>query len=301
MEVKQEKFTYKKFQKLYPNDKACLDSIFQARYGHETVCDECKKPFKYYNAFETKYYECAWCARKISPLAGTILHKSSTSLRTWFFAIFLFTHSRNGVSAKELQRLTGVTYKTAWRMCFLIRKLFDENNTILTGTVEMDEAYMGGKEINKHASKRIKDTQGNSTKTKKPIIGALDREGKVIVKVVSNLKSQVVRPFLREHIDMDANLITDTHSNYKKLRETGYKNHEMINKSKKEFARGEVHTNTIEGFWSQLKRSINGTYHCVSPKHLQSYVNEFSFRYNHRKQSYPLFYDALQKVVRLVE
>lgn len=229
MKTKQEKFTYQEFLRLYGNDQTCLKKLFQLRYGSKETCEACSKPFKYYLANKTKYYECAWCAHKLSPTANTIFHKSSTSLKTWFLAIFLFSHSKNGVSAKELQRLTGVTYKTAWRICHHIRKLFDENKTTLKGIVEVDETYMGGAEVK-----------------------------------------------------------TDTYKSYQSLNKLGYQ-HETVNHGAGKFKEGNAHTNTIEGFWSQLKRSIRGTYHQVSPKYLQTYVDEFAYRYNHRQDYSALF------------
>jgi hypothetical protein len=299
MEIIQEKFTYKQFLKLYPTDKVCLNHIFNMRYGQTEKCLQCEKPFKYYLAKSTKYYACAWCAHKISPTADTIFHKSSTSLKTWFLAIFLFTHSKNGVSAKEFQRLSGVTYKTAWRICKQIRILFDEDNTPLKGIVEMDETYMGGKESNKHPSKRIKNTQGRSLKSKTPVIAAAERPGKIVVKVVTDTTSSTIQPFVREHVNIAAELKTDTYKSYQSLSKLGY-NHETVNHGLGFFKQGNAHTNTIEGFWSQLKRSIRGTYHHVSPKYLQKYVDEFAYRYNHRQDYSALFPRLIVKAAKPV-
>ena len=152
--MKKEKFTIKQFNKKYLNDDACLDEVFANRYGHLENCPECKNSFSYHRVSDRKCYACAWCSFQIHPLANTIFHKSSTSLKNWFHAIFLFSVSKNGVSAMELQRQIGVTYKCAYRMGQQIRKLFDEDIEKLQNTVEVDETYYGGKEANKHASKK---------------------------------------------------------------------------------------------------------------------------------------------------
>jgi len=145
--MKKEKFTIKQFNEMYPDDSACLQQIFDNRYGNVNECPHCNKTTKFYRTAEgRKCYSCEWCGYQIHPLAGTIFHKSSTSLKSWFYAMFLFSCSKNGVSGKELERQLGVTYKTGWRMAKQIRMLFDEGIDLLTGVVEIDETYVGGKE-----------------------------------------------------------------------------------------------------------------------------------------------------------
>lgn len=296
--MKPEKFTINQFHASYPDDDACIEQIFINRYGNLKECPECHKPFSYYKVTDRKCYSCAFCAHQIHPLADTIFHKSSTSLKNWFFAIFLFSTSRNGVSAKELERHLGVTYKCAWRIAKQIRKLFDENINPLSNIVEIDETYIGGKEKNKHQSKKTENAQGRSLKTKTPIMGAVERKGKLVAKVVIDTKSSTVGPFLRDYVSIDAGVKTDEYLSYNGLEEMGY-NHNRINHSQKVYVDGDTHTNTIEGFWSLLKRSVDGTYHFVSPKYLQEYANEFSFRYNRRYSKAPMFNELISKVERL--
>ena len=282
------KFTIKQFNKQFSNDDSCLDFLFHKKYGKSPDCHKCKKKNSFYRVSTRKCYTCSWCGYQISPTSHTIFHKSSTSLKDWFFAIYLFSVSKNGVSGKELQRQLGVTYKCAWRIAKQFRKLFDEANDLLNNTVEVDETYVGGK---------AKGKRGRGADKKTSVVGLVERKGSVIAMVTKNTKSSTVMPLINKNIQKDSLVMTDEYRSYNKIYKNGY-SHQTVNHGKKEYVKGLAHTNTIEGFWSQLKRSINGTYHAVSPKYLQQYVNEFSYRYNLRKSEYPIFYSMLDDLRR---
>ena len=258
--MKKEKLTKKDFDKLFPSDDVCLAKIFELRYGSTETCHKCNKPFKYHKLKGLKLYSCQFCGHNIAPTADTIYHKSSTPLTDWFYAMYLFSVSKNGVSAKELERQLGVTYKTAWRIANRIRLLLADNNqSQLSEIVEIDETYVGGARHGK---------RGRGAEAKTPVIGVVERKGEVRAKVVTNTKSSTIKPFVKENIAIDTQVMSDEYSPYKSLSKMGY-SHDTVNHGSKEYARGLVHTNTIEGFWSQLKNCVNGTYRQVSPKYLQ--------------------------------
>lgn len=193
----------------------------------------------------------------------------------WFYAIYLFSQSKNGVAAKELERQLGVTYKTAWRMAKAIRGLMKEGDIKLSGVVEADEAYIGGRRPRR---------SGSYFKDKAPIVGVVQRGGQLRGKVISRRDEYEIIPFLQKYIRKGSILVTDDAAIYNVVR--GYKK-QTINHSQKQYVLGDVYTNTIENFWGQLKRSLHGTHHSVSKKHLQSYVDEFVYRYNRKNVPQP--------------
>lgn len=271
------RYTIKQFNERFPDDTACLDYMFEQAYGSLVACSKCgvADP-SYYRVKNRKCYECKDCGNQIHPLANTIFHKSSTSLRDWFYVIYLFSVAKNGVSAKEVERHLGVTYKCAWRIAKQVRMLMFQGNNPLSGIVEADETYIGGR-------KRGKDI---TFQDKEIVFGMVERQGNVKAAHVRSAGARVLLPKLRESVAYGTTVYSDQAMVYRTLKKIGYL-HDSINHSAGEYGRGVVHTNTIEGFWGQLKRSIDGTYHCVSPKYLQSYVNEFVYRYNHRQN--PVF------------
>lgn len=276
------------FNKQFRDNKACLEWLFRERYG-KPKCPKCGKINRYHRQGESSHFICACGAHQLSPKKDTIFEKSDTDLFKWFFALYLFSVSKNGVSAKELQRQLKVTYKCAWRIGAQIRKLFAEYNLALSGEVEADETYIGG---------RRRGKRGRGADGKTVVFGTVQRKGKIKAVVVGNVKAKTLLPIIQGNVQRGARLITDEMPSYRRVKSLGYM-HGSVRHAMKEYVRGTLHTNNIEGFWSQLKRSINGTYHAVSPKHLQSYVDEFSYRYN-RRQSEQIFDTLMARAGRLI-
>lgn len=283
------RYTKRQFEAEYPDDDACLQAVFDNRFGDLVYCPACAAETKFYRVKKRQCYACKWCGYQLHPLADTIFRKTTTPLKDWFYAVYLFSVSKNGVSAKELERHLGVTYKTAWRMCKQIRLLMTQEAEKLTGVVEIDETYIGGRRSLKH-----------KYNNKQIVFGMVERNGSVKAQQVISNGARVLLPKIDEGIHKDATIHSDEYGGYKKLSKMGY-SHTTVTHSRLEYVRGTAHTNTIEGFWGQLKRSIDGTYHSVSPKYLQSYVNEFVFRYNLRGVAVcPVLLELAAKPARLI-
>jgi transposase-like protein len=281
-----QKFTVKDFQKAFPNDDACLDWLRNFLYPETIKCEGCGKDAHYYRITTRKVFGCEWCGYQISPTANTIFHKSRTPLTLWFYVIYLMAQTRGGISAKQIQRETGVTYKTAWRMCNQIRGMLFEDHTHFSGEVEIDESYFGGK----HSGKR-----GRGSENKTPVVGMVERGGKLKVNKVIDVKGKTILPLVDKNIEKGAQIYTDEFRVYEALPAMGYK-HEAVPHSEKVYVMGNVHTNTLEGFWSLVKNGIRGVYHSVSATYLQDYLNEYAFRYNNRDEVTPMFFLFLCRV-----
>lgn len=273
------KFTINDFMKRFPDDDACLDHLMKVRYGMDLDCPKCGKHSKFHRLRKLPAYECQWCGHHIHPMAGTPFAKTRTPLQKWFYAMYLFTTTRNGVSAKELQRQLGVTYKCAWRIGHEIRKYMayvDGDGPLGgMGVVEADKTYIGGKDRRGHEDKTI-------------VLGMVERNGEVVTRVVDSKSANDVLPHVTDVVRPGTRIATDESKTFKPLRSEGYR-HGVVNHAKKQWAVGEVHTNTIEGFWAWLKRGIHGTHVHVSPQHLPKYLGEFEFRFNLRKSPHLMF------------
>ena len=258
------------------------------------MCHKCEKPRKHYRVRGRTAYACETCGNHIFPLAGTIFEKTSTSLRLWFYAMYLMGSTRCGISAKQIQRETGVTYKCAWRMFHQIRKLMGEELRLGgSGTpgVEMDEMYHGGRRKNE-AGRMLAGNKGKLT----TVVGVVERKGRIVARV-QPVSIAATSTLVKEYVMPETMIFTDEAAAYTALPQLegmGYQ-HRRINHSAKVYVAGEVHTNTIEGFWSLVKRGIGGVYHSVSAKYLQSYLNEYSFRYNRRDSGNLIFAAMLER------
>ena len=274
------RYTILQFEREFPDDRACLEHLFRARWPRGVTCARCGLPTKHSPRSTQRAYACNYCGTLVFPTAGTIFHKSPTPLRLWFYAMYLMASTRCGISAKQLERELGVTYKTAWRMFKQIRLLMEEDSHDLSGTLEMDETYVGG-----------------FRKPKKAVAGIVERQGRVTARVTTDVKARTLLPMLWKRVKpWDQNIVyTDELASYHRLGWFGYR-HDTVRHSANVYVRGNVHTNTIEGFWSLVKNGIRGVYHAVGPDYLQSYLDEYVFRYNHRKDRESMFEVLLARV-----
>lgn len=277
--------TIQDFFKQFPTDDACLDYLMAKRHGTTLDCPKCGKHGKFHRVKRHPAYECAWCGFEIFPMAGTMFHRSHTPLQKWFYALYLFTTSRHGVPAKELQRQLGVSYPTALRMAHEIRKYMGEvdGEPPLTGHVEVDETYVGGKRPGK---------RGRGAGGKSVVFGIMERGGELFTKVVPDAKRKTLFAEIARQVPEGTRISSDEFVVYHTLSSLGY-DHDTVDHGAKEWARGDTHVNSLEGFWAQLKRSIRGTHISVSAKHLPKYLGEFEYRYNRRKNPGAMFGELL--------
>lgn len=268
------------FQKQFDTDEKCRLYLEEQRWGGTPACPHCGSVNVCRFATDNRIFKCREkeCRKKFSVTVGTIYENTKIPLNKWFLAQYILCVHSKGISSLQLAIWLDVTQKTAWFLNHRIREMLTEKNPqLLEGIVEVDETYVGGKESNKHKSKRSAN-RGHDKKTM--VIGAVQRGGKVKANVIPQTNTENIEKFIGETIKLNSNMVTDEHSAYNRV-SINY-THDRINHGEKEYVRGHVHTNTIEGFWSILKKQINGIHHSVSRKHLQRYTNECAYRYNHR-------------------
>jgi len=280
------------FDKQFHTEESCRAFLTEARWPKAVDCPRCHSKNKIYQLKARPFH---WICKNVgcggrngyrfSILTGTIFQDTKIPLRIWFKVGYLMLISKKGISALQMHRVvfgeeSGSDYHTTWYMCHRWRAAMQGDAIKLTGEVEVDETYVGGREKNKHKSRRL-DTSGTTGKV--AVIGAIARKGMVVAKVIENTDTQTLDTFVRQTVTEDVSLVaTDEHSGYRHLKKNGYP-HETVKHGKGEYVRGLVHTSNLDSFWSLFKRGIVGNFHHVSKEYLPLYLNEFSFRHNNRR------------------
>lgn len=290
-----QKFTVAQFIRQFSTNRACFEYLRDLRWPDGMTCPKCAQVTPHHLIEKKRVYSCQHCGTQTAPTGGTIFHKSRTPLTVWFYVIYQMAQTRCGVSAKEIERQTGVTYKAAWRMCQLVRAALAETEpAAFTGTVEADETYVGGKPRYKGQRRPGRP----SWDAKQPVFGLVERGGRVRAWVVDDCKRATVMPIIEANVTAGSMMNTDEYAVYLPLAERGY-GHEAVRHKARQYVRevvdettGEVHsvhTNTIEGFWSHLKGGTTSVHKGVSRRYLQRYADEWAFRYSHRNADRPMF------------
>jgi transposase len=287
-------YSLMEFMREFPDDAACLDRLWRERHapdGHTADCPRCEKPRRFHRTRTRASYTCDTCGLHVHPMKGTIFEKSTTSLHLWFYAMYLMASTRCGISAKQLERELGVTYKTAHRMMKKIRTelMTDEGDEPLSGDVEIDETSVRGKP----RGPRMTRAEAAAWREAQPkVLGMVERGGRVRLRIIPSRRGPALSREVRANVNPTSIIFTDDWQAYKPLR-IEYLDHRIINHSAGIYVDGSTHTNTIEGFFGNLKTGMRGAYKKVSPRYLQSYLNEYAWRYNARHDGRAMFVQLL--------
>jgi transposase-like protein len=294
------------FMREFPDDETCLWHVWRECYapdGEHAHCQRCNKErvFKRYKTAQKRpCWFCSACGFRIHPLKGTIFERSSTSLHLWFYAMYLITSTRCGISAKHLERELGVHYKIAWRMFNKIRnQLMTQDDAPLSGEVEADETFVGGRPREADRKRRAAlgwNAQTDYWERKAIVFGAVERSGRIRAEVVPDSRASTIEPKAREFILPGSMVFTDEYRVYERLGKRGY-THRRINHHARVYVDGDVHTQTIDGFFGLFKTGVRGAHHSVSYKWLQGYLNEWTWRYNRRGDGNKMFHDLVTEAV----
>ncbi len=284
------------FARDFPDDDACLEWLKDERYPDGIFCKNCRRVTPHYRVKSRPSYSCQSCGNHVHPTAGTIFHKSSTSLHLWFQGIYLMSSTRCGISAKQLGRETGVNYKTALRMFHKIRELLYEGD-VLSGIVEVDETYFTRSKRNRPWENRR--ANAGPRLHQRVVVGMVERGGRVVARHVPDATSRSLMGEVKRYVLPETMIFTDELQAYVYgVSNAGYR-HRRVRHAEKVYVTADgVSTQTIDGFWSLLKRGISGVYHSVSTTWLQGYIDEYAFRYNHRHDGRPMFFALLAQIAR---
>lgn len=279
-------YTSADFKRDFPDDDACLEYLKSLRWPNGITCKKCERVTKHHRVSKRLCYACDFCGTHVYPQAGTILQDSRTPLTYWFRVIFLMAATRMGIAAKHIERELGVTYKTAWRMCRMVRRMMNGNDSIqqLLGEIEIDESYFGGSESSRHLNKR----STHKRMSKQPALGMVERKGRVVASTIPLPWKGFILPGSQEKVMPKSLILTDEVPVYDSLRGMGYR-HKRVNHSQKVYVAGVAHTNLAECFWSITKNGIRGSNRYVGPRYLDDYVNAYAFRWNRRRGAASMF------------